>query len=81
VDLSVETQAAPYRGRTAWARNLGAPVRNFLSTEVGGAVVMLGAAIAALMWANVSPHSYESVWSTRLSIQIGGDGIATNLRQ
>jgi Na+/H+ antiporter NhaA len=78
--MSIGTSAAPYRDRTAWARNLAAPVRSFLSTEVGGAAVMLGAAVAALLWANVSPHSYESVWSTRLSIQIGGDGIATDLR-
>ena len=42
---------------------------------------MLGAAIAALVWAN-SPvsHSYESVWTTRLSIQIGSAGIAMDLR-
>ena len=31
-------------GRTAWARNLAAPVRDFLSTETGGAVVLLCAA-------------------------------------
>ncbi len=43
---------------------------------------MLGAAIAALLWAN-SPgyHSYESVWSTKLVIRIGTAGIATDLRQ
>jgi Na+/H+ antiporter NhaA len=78
--MSFGAQAVPYRGRTAWARNLAAPVRSFLSTEVGGAVVMLGAAVAALVWANISPHSYESVWTTRFSIQIGGDAIATDLR-
>ena len=78
--MSVETQTDTYRGRTAWARNLAAPVRSFLSTEVGGAVVMLAAAIAALAWTNVSAHSYQSVWSTRLSIQVGSAGIATDLR-
>jgi Na+/H+ antiporter NhaA len=75
------TEAIPYGGRTAWARNLAAPVRSFLSTESGGAFVMLGAAIAALLWAN-SPwwHTYESVWTTKLSIQIGTAGIAADLR-
>jgi Na+/H+ antiporter NhaA len=70
-----------YTGRTAWARNLGAPVRDFLSTETGSAVFLLGATIAALVWAN-SPwaHSYQSFWSTKLSIQIGGGGISTDLR-
>ena len=41
-----------YTGRTAWARNLATPVRDFLSTETGGAMVLLAAAIAAMVWAN-----------------------------
>jgi len=77
--MSVGTEAITFGGRTAWARNLAAPVRSFLSTETGGAIVMLGAAIAALTWANVS-HSYESVWTTRLVIRIGSAGIAMDLR-
>ena len=79
--MSVTTEAIPYGGRTAWARNLAAPVRSFLSTEEGGAFVVLGAAIAALLWAN-SPwwHSYENVWTTELSIHLGSAGIAAELR-
>ncbi len=67
--------------RTAWARNLAAPVRDYLSTETGGALVLLAGAVAALLWAN-SPwsHSYESVWTTKLSVQLGGSGIAQDLR-
>jgi len=72
----------PFTERTAWARNLAAPVRDFLSTEAAGAVALLGAAVAALVWAN-SPWSdtYESFWTTTLSIRIGGDGISMELRQ
>ncbi|HEY6396668.1 MAG TPA: Na+/H+ antiporter NhaA, partial [Solirubrobacteraceae bacterium] len=79
--MSVSTQATTYSGKTAWARNLAAPVRSFLSTETAGAVVMLGAAIAALLWAN-SPwwHSYESVWTTRLAVRMGSAVIGTDLR-
>ncbi|MBV8710419.1 MAG: Na+/H+ antiporter NhaA, partial [Solirubrobacterales bacterium] len=79
--MSVGAEAIPFGGRTAWARNLAAPVRSFLSTEEGGAFVMLGAAIAALLWAN-SPwwHSYESVWTTSLSIRVGSAGIAADMR-
>jgi Na+/H+ antiporter NhaA len=79
--MSVGTEAITYGGRTAWARNLAAPVRSFLSTEAGGALVMLGAAVAALLWAN-SPwwHTYESVWTTKLGVQLGATGIATDLR-
>ncbi len=70
-----------FSGRTAWARNLAAPVRSFLSTETGGALVMIGAAVAALLWAS-SPwsDSYESVWTTPLVIRIGSAGIAMDLR-
>jgi Na+/H+ antiporter NhaA len=70
-----------FTGKTAWARNLAAPVRDFLSQETGGAVVLLAAAAAALLWAN-SPwsDSYESFWTTKLSIIIGSDGISLDLR-
>jgi Na+/H+ antiporter NhaA len=79
--MSVGADAITEGGRTAWARNLAAPVRSFLSTETGGAMVMLGAAIVALLWAN-SPwwHSYESVWTTTFAVRIGSAGIATDLR-
>jgi Na+/H+ antiporter NhaA len=74
-------QATPYTGRTAWARNLAAPVRDFLTTETGSAAVLLAATIAALLWAN-SPwsHSYESVWTTKLSISLGSADITMDLR-
>jgi Na+/H+ antiporter NhaA len=79
--MSTGAETITFGGRTAWARNLAAPVRSFLSTETGGAIVMLGAAVAALVWAN-SPwsHSYEAVWTTRLAVRIGSAGIATDLR-
>ncbi len=79
--MSVDAPAVSFGGRTAWARNLAAPVRSFLSTETGGAFVLLAAAVVALIWANVpGSHSYESVWSTRLAIRIGGGVIGTDLR-
>ena len=79
--MSATSEAITDGGRTAWARNMAAPVRSFLSTETGGAIVMLGAVIVALAWAN-SPwsHSYASVWETRLSVRIGSAGIGTDLR-
>jgi Na+/H+ antiporter NhaA len=72
----------PFTERTAWARNLAAPVRNFLGTESGGAVALLCAAIAALVWAN-SPwwESYESVWNTELAIRLGSESISLPLRE
>lgn len=79
--MSTTEQTSEYEGRTAWARNLAAPVTDFLKAEEGGAAVMLAAAAAALIWAN-SPwsHSYDVLWHTRLSIKIAGGGISEDLQ-
>ena len=80
---SVPTPASrPLTGRTAWARNLAAPVRDFLNTESAGAIALLAAVVAALLWAN-SPwsDSYDSFWSTKLSIRVGTEGISMELRR
>ena len=54
-------------------RTLVQPFQRFMHAEAGGAVVMLAAAVAALLWAN-SPwyHAQEALWETELSIQLGG---------
>jgi Na+/H+ antiporter NhaA len=78
---SADSAGAPADdGRTAWGRNVAAPVRDFLSTETGGAVVMLAAAVAALAWANAAPHSYASTWTTELGVRMGSANITTDLR-
>ena len=77
----MSTGGSQFSDRTAWARNLAAPVRDFLTTETGGAVVLLGATVAALLWANSPwPDSYESVWTTKLSIRSASEGISLDLR-
>jgi Na+/H+ antiporter NhaA len=77
-----DSSSAPSAGRTAWARNLGAPVRDFLSTETGGAAVLVAGAVAALVWAN-SPwsSSYESFWRTTLQVSVGHHVLSASLRQ
>jgi Na+/H+ antiporter NhaA len=72
---------APFQGRTAWIRSLEAPVREFLRTETGGAAMLVGATVAALLWANIDQSSYAKVWTTTLSIRIGGSGISMDLRE
>jgi Na+/H+ antiporter NhaA len=79
--MTDSTAAAPFAGRTAWARNLEEPLRSFLRTETGGAAMLLAAAVAALVWANVDAASYRSVWGTVLSIRIGGGGVSQSLHQ
>jgi Na+/H+ antiporter NhaA len=68
-------------GKTAWARSLETPLREFLRTETGGAAFLLAAAVAALIWVNLDTSSYASVWGTKLSIDLGGARVALDLRQ
>ncbi|MEJ7814710.1 MAG: Na+/H+ antiporter NhaA [Rubrobacter sp.] len=70
----------PFSGRTIWIRKLQTPLREFLRTETGGASVLLSAAIAALVWVNVDASSYDALWGTTLSIDVGGAGVALDLR-
>jgi Na+/H+ antiporter NhaA len=51
-----------------------------LRTETGGAAVLLAATIAALAWVNVHSSSYEELWATALSIDLGDAGISLDLR-
>ena len=76
-----EGSVAPFTRRTAWARSLRTPLRNFLRTESGSAAVLLAATLTALAWANIDVTSYESVWQTPLSIHLGGSGLSQTLRQ
>ena len=69
-----------FSGRTAWARSVQTPLREFLRTETGGAAVLLAATTVALVWVNVDASSYDSLWRTKLSIDIGGSGVALDLR-
>ena len=75
-----EPPATRFSGKTAWARNLETPLREFLRAETGGAAVLLAAAIAALVWVNIDASSYHSVWQTKLSIRLGNAGVSLILR-
>ncbi len=79
-DAPGRAQAARFSGKTAWARNLQTPLREFLRTETGGAAVLLAAAAGALVWMNVDASSYDSVWHTKLAIRIGDAGVTLDLR-
>ncbi|HYD10674.1 MAG TPA: Na+/H+ antiporter NhaA [Acidimicrobiales bacterium] len=60
-------------------RSLPKPVRRFLETEAAGGVVLVVAAIVALVWANVWPHSYESLLHTSVSLRVGTFGFEGDL--
>jgi Na+/H+ antiporter NhaA len=67
-------------GRTAWGRGAAAPLRAFLVTESGSAGVLVTAIAAALIWANIDYGSYEHLWQTHLSIRLGSNEVARDLR-
>ena len=69
----------PAQQRTV--RRVLRPLRDFLATESSGAIVLVTATVIALLWAN-SPlsGSYESVWSTPLSLEFGDWAIRHDLR-
>ncbi|MEJ7583206.1 MAG: Na+/H+ antiporter NhaA [Acidimicrobiales bacterium] len=63
------------------ARSLARPLNRFLHIEAAGGILLLGAAIVALVWAN-SPWAagYRALWSTDLTIGLGGHGVTEDLR-
>ena len=66
-------------GRTLWSRR-DTPLRRFLNTEAGGGVFLLGAALAALVWANINQSSYAHVWGTEISVRVGHFVLSMDLR-
>ena len=63
------TTTAPRRHQLGG--QLSAPLRRFLATESGGAVLLVMATLVALGWAN-SPWSetYTRIWSTELAVEV-----------
>jgi Na+/H+ antiporter NhaA len=63
------------------ARLAGTPLRTFVRTETAGAIALVVAAIAAIVWAN-SPwsHSYEAVWETSIAITVGDHALEATAR-
>ncbi len=66
--------------RRSLAAQLSAPARQFLSTEAGGAVLLLAATVAALGWAN-SPwsDSYQALWHAEASLSLANWELSMDL--
>ncbi|HTP15897.1 MAG TPA: Na+/H+ antiporter NhaA [Streptosporangiaceae bacterium] len=65
--------------RTAWARSLETPLRQFLRTETGSSAVLLAATLTAVAWANIDSSGYSATWQTELSIRLGTASLADSL--
>lgn len=61
-------------------RLLVRPLHQFLHTEASSGSLLFGAAVAALLWANVASGSYDRAWSTELTIGLGSWSITADLR-
>jgi Na+/H+ antiporter NhaA len=78
---SADSQAPVLAGRTAWVRNVAQPLRSYLDTEAGSALALVGAAVAALAWANAPfGGTYDDLWSTELSLRLGEWELTEDLR-
>jgi NhaA family Na+:H+ antiporter len=69
------------RSQRALARRVAQPLQSFLEAESSSAILLLGAAAIALVWAN-SPfrESYRDLWETVVTIRVGGWEISEDLR-
>lgn len=56
------------------------PLERFLHREAGSAGLLMGMAVVALVWANASPDSYEELWTTVLTIDLGVITISEDAR-
>ena len=63
------------------SNRLAAPIREFISTQNSSAIVLLGATVVALVWAN-SPWSgaYDRLWHTELALRLGDHELVLDLR-
>lgn len=59
--------------------DLSDAARRFLGTESGSAVLLVGAAVVALVWANLGA-GYESFWHTGLAVSFGDAALDLDLR-
>lgn len=79
--MTESSAGADHSGTTAGGADAHTPFRSFLRTETGSAAVLLAAVVAALVWANISLASYETVWRTDLALRLGSYGVTLELRE
>lgn len=79
--MTVDPTTPSLSGQTVGGEEMRTPLRDFLRTETGSAAVLLAAALAALIWANAGPGTYEEFWRTALSVRIGSAGVSLELRE
>ena len=71
----------PETGQTPWIPTWGERLRRVVGGENAGAYALIAAAVAALLWSNVDPGSYDALWSMPLSVELDGHGLEQDLRE
>jgi NhaA family Na+:H+ antiporter len=57
------------------------PLERFVSQEAGSGAILMMAAIAAVVWANAAPDSYEEFWRTETAAGVGSVELHLDLRE
>ncbi len=68
------------RSSRRFPRTVVQPLQSFLQTETSSAILLLIAAAAALIWANVPGDSYQRFWGTELTIRVGTRALTDDLQ-
>lgn len=55
------------------------PVERFMHNESTAGLLLLGSAVAAMLWANLAPESYIHMWEYELAIRFGDFHISNSL--
>ncbi|WP_049575872.1 Na+/H+ antiporter NhaA [Streptomyces sp. SBT349] len=79
--MTASGTSRPYSGQTTLDQDALSPLRLFLRTETGGAVVLLAAVLASMVWINVGPSSFASFWGTHVSVEAGSRGVSLTVRE
>ena len=67
--------------RATPARSLPLVVARFIRTEAGGGAAIIVSAVVALVWANSAwRHGYDTLWHTRVLLELGPFHIEEDLR-
>jgi NhaA family Na+:H+ antiporter len=61
-------------------RLLVRPLERFLKLEAGSAALLMGAAVAALVWANIGAGTYGDFWTTEVTVDLGPFELHEDLR-
>ncbi|MCP2336835.1 Na+/H+ antiporter NhaA [Actinomadura rupiterrae] len=68
--------------RSVAARVVPDGLRSFLATETGSTLLLLGATLAGLVWANLPWHdTYDRFWETHFALVVGSHELGMGLKE